>query len=98
MRADRIPGESAAPAARPAMAECPMLPSDLDRPAELTLWPGSAPARVAATRSFPTLRAALAAAVAAIDAEDANPWIITEGGDILAPGWIRSNSAGTRVQ
>lgn len=72
--------------------------SDLDRPAELTIWPGSAPARVAALHSFPTLRAALAAAAAAIDAEDANPWIITEGGDILAPGWIRANSASARLQ
>ncbi len=71
-----------------------MMPTDLDRPAELTLWPGYAPARVADSRSFPTLRAALAAAVAAIDAEDASPWIITEDGDILAPGWIRANSAG----
>jgi hypothetical protein len=70
-----------------------MTPSDLDRPAELTLWPGAAQARVAASRSFPTLRAALAAAIAAIKAEDANPWIITESGDILAPGWIRASTA-----
>lgn len=75
-----------------------MMPTDLDRPAELTLWPGYAPAQVADSRSFPTLRAALAAAVAAIDAEDASPWIITEDGDILAPGWIRANSAGARPQ
>lgn len=75
-----------------------MLPTDLDRSAELTLWPGYAPARVAVSHSFPTLRAALAAAVAAIDAEDANPWIITEGGDILAPGWIRANTAGAVLQ
>ena len=42
-----------------------MMPTDLDRPAELTLWPGYAPARVAVSHSFPTLRAALAAAIAA---------------------------------
>ncbi|MDP4006831.1 hypothetical protein [Methylobacterium sp. NEAU K] len=72
--------------------------SDLDKPAELTLWPGYRPAQVADARSFPTLREALAAAAQAIDAEKAKPWIITEAGDILAPGWIRANTAGYRLQ
>ncbi|GJE53331.1 hypothetical protein GOFOIKOB_6410 [Methylobacterium tardum] len=72
--------------------------SDLDKPAELTVWPGHAPAHVAQGRAFPTLRAALAAAAEAIDVENAKPWIITENGDILAPGWIRANSAAHRVQ
>lgn len=76
----------------------PMTLADLDKPAELTLWPGHAPAHVAAARSFPTLRAALAAAAEAIEAENAKPWIITASGDILAPGWIRANTTAHRLQ
>uniref|UniRef100_UPI00313BF5F3 hypothetical protein n=1 Tax=Methylobacterium fujisawaense TaxID=107400 RepID=UPI00313BF5F3 len=76
----------------------PMTLSDLDKPAELTVWPGHTPAHVADARSFSTLRAALAAAAEAIDADDAKPWIITEAGDILAPGWIRANTATHRLQ
>ena len=72
--------------------------ADLDRPAELTLWPGHAPARTADARSFPTLRAALAAAAKAIKTENAKPWIITEAGDILAPGWIRANAVTRQLQ
>ena len=75
-----------------------MTQSDLDKPAELTVWPGHAPSRAADARSFPTLRAALAAAAKAIVAEDAKPWIITEAGDILAPGWIRANTDAHRLQ
>ncbi|SFT27014.1 hypothetical protein [Methylobacterium sp. yr668] len=70
-----------------------MIDVDLDQPAELTLWPGHAPARAAEMRSFPTLRAALDAAAEAIDGEDAIPWIITDSGDILAPNWIRAYTA-----
>ena len=63
-----------------------MIRVDLDQPADLTLWSGHVLARVADARSFPTLRAALAAAAdEAIDVKDAEPWIITENGDILAP-------------
>lgn len=76
----------------------PMTLSDLDKPAELTVWPGHAPAHVADARSFSTLRAALAAAAEAIDTEDAKPWIITESGDILAPNWIRANVGTSRLQ
>ncbi len=72
--------------------------TDLDRPAELTLWPGHAPAHTADARSFPTLRAALAAAAKAIEVENAKPWIITESGDILAPGWIRANAVTRDLQ
>ncbi|MGH1571317.1 hypothetical protein ACRAWG_12250 [Methylobacterium sp. P31] len=74
-----------------------MMLSDLDKPAELTLWPAYAPAQVADARSFPTLREALAAAARAIDAGNAKPWIVTERGDILAPGWIRANTAAHRL-
>ena len=72
--------------------------SDLYKPAELTVWPGHTPAHVADARSFPTLRAALAAAAEAIDAEGAKPWIITDGGDILACNWIRPNTGTSRLQ
>ncbi|SDO44756.1 hypothetical protein SAMN05216360_12316 [Methylobacterium phyllostachyos] len=72
--------------------------SDLNKPAELTVWPGHAPAHVADARSFSTLRAALVAAAEAIDMEGAKPWIITEAGDILAPNWIRANIGTSRLQ
>jgi glyoxylase-like metal-dependent hydrolase (beta-lactamase superfamily II) len=75
-----------------------MTRADLDKPAELTVWPGHTPARVADARRFSTLRAALAAAAEVLDAEDAKPWIITENGDILAPNWIRANTVARSLQ
>ena len=72
--------------------------SDLNRPAELTIWSSRNPAHIAQGRPFPTLRAALAVAAQAMDTGDARPWIITESGDILAPGWIRANTAAHRLQ
>ncbi|QEE40982.1 MULTISPECIES: hypothetical protein [unclassified Methylobacterium] len=72
-----------------------MTRADLDKRTALTVWPGHGPAHVAQGHEFPTLRQALAAAARAIDAEDAQPWIITENGDILSPRWIRAN-AGSR--
>jgi len=75
-----------------------MTRADLDKRAELTVWPGRGPAHVAQGREFPTLRQALAAAAEAIDAEDAQPWIITEDGDILSPRWIRANTGSNRLQ
>ena len=47
---------------------------------------------------FPTLRQALAAAAEAINAEDAQPWIITENGDILSPRWIKAKLESKRLQ
>ncbi|KAB1072230.1 hypothetical protein F6X53_28405 [Methylobacterium soli] len=69
-----------------------MRPSDLNKRAELTVWPGNRPARTARCREFQTLRAALAAAAEAMENEDARPWIMTEEGDILSPSWIRANA------
>ena len=68
-----------------------MTRSDLDRRAELTIWPGHKPAHTAHGREFPTLRDALTAAADAISADDVRPWIVTEEGDILSPNWIRAN-------
>ncbi|MCJ2139996.1 hypothetical protein [Methylobacterium sp. E-066] len=75
-----------------------MTRADLDKRAELTVWPGRGLAHVAQGHEFPTLRQALAAAAEAIDAEDAQPWIITEDGDILSPRWIRANTGSSRLQ
>ncbi|MCJ2059188.1 hypothetical protein MKL09_21935 [Methylobacterium sp. J-048] len=75
-----------------------MTPADLDRRAELTIWPSHYPAQVAKEYTFATLREALAAAARAIDAENAQPWIITEDGDILSPRWIRANTGSSRLQ
>ena len=87
------PRHSAVPATYPSAS---MTLTDLNKAAELTLWPSHGPAHTADARSFPTLRAALAAAAEAIDAGNAKPWIITEAGDILAPGWIYANTASYR--
>ena len=68
-----------------------MTRSDLDGRAELTIWPGHKPAHTARGREFSTLRDALTAAADAISTSDAQPWIVTEQGDILSPNWIRAN-------
>ncbi|MDP4024980.1 hypothetical protein Q8W71_20335 [Methylobacterium sp. NEAU 140] len=75
-----------------------MTRADLDKRAELTVWPGNAPAHVAEGRAFATLRDALTAAAAVIDDDDAQPWIITEDGDILSPRWIRAHAQHCRLQ
>ena len=62
-----------------------MVRTDLDKRAELTVWPGQEPARTVHGRKFSTLREALEVAAQALDAEDAQPWIITQDGDILSP-------------
>lgn len=75
-----------------------MTPADLDKRAELTVWPKRAPGRSAQGRPFATLREALAVAAQAIEADDAQPWIITEAGDILSPRWIRANTLSGPLQ
>ena len=75
-----------------------MTPTDLDRRAELTVWPRISPGRSAEGRPFATLREALAAAAQAIETDDAQPWIITEAGDILSPRWIRANAHARGLQ
>lgn len=69
-----------------------MIRDDLDRRAELTVWPGNMPAPTAYGREFPTLRDAFTAAADAISTDDAQPWIVTEEGHILSPTWIRANA------
>lgn len=76
----------------------PMTLPDLDKPAESTVWPGHTPAHVADARIFSPLRAALPEAAEAIDNEGAKLCIITENGDILAPGWIRAITVASRLQ
>ncbi len=66
-----------------------MTPAHLDKRAELTIWPSPHPVQEGG-RAFKTLREALAAAAQAIEAEDAQTWIITESGKILSPRWIRA--------
>ena len=75
-----------------------MVLADLDKRAELTVWPGHHQARTARGREFSTLREALAAAAESIQADNAQPWIITEDGDILSPRWIRANADPHRLQ
>lgn len=75
-----------------------MTRADLDKRAELTVWPGHTADRTAAGREFQTLREALTVAAAAIAADGAKPWIITEAGDILSPRWISAHAASPRLQ
>ena len=75
-----------------------MTRADLEKRAELTVWPGEGPTHVAQGHEFPTLREALAAAVKAMHSGNAQPWIITEDGDILSPRWIRANADPQRLQ
>ncbi|TXN41560.1 hypothetical protein FV232_04745 [Methylobacterium sp. WL30] len=75
-----------------------MVLADLDKRTELTVWPSSAPAHTARGQAFSTLREALVAAVKSIQADDAQPWIITDNGDILSPRWIRANADPRRLQ
>lgn len=75
-----------------------MIRADLDKRAELTVWPSHGPAQTARRQEFPTLREALSAATESIQADDAQPWIITEDGDILSPRWIRANADSHRFQ
>ncbi|KNY24653.1 hypothetical protein [Methylobacterium sp. ARG-1] len=75
-----------------------MTPADLDKRAELTVWPSRSLGRSAQGRPFATLREALAAAAQEIAAEDAQPWIITEAGDVLSPRWIRANTESYALQ
>jgi hypothetical protein len=75
-----------------------MVLADLDKRAELTVWPGREQARTARGQAFSTLREALAAAAESLQANDAQPWIITEDGDILSPRWIEANADPHRLQ
>ncbi len=64
---------------------------DLDQAADLTIWPRATPARTARSLPYPSVREALRAAAAALDAGDVQTWIVTERGDILSPRWIEAN-------
>jgi hypothetical protein len=75
-----------------------MTPVDLEKPAELTIWPSHHPTQAAEGRTFATLREALMAAAQAIEAEDAQTWIIMEDGKILPPRWVRAAIASGRLQ
>ncbi len=74
-----------------------MVRADLDKRAELTVWPSHEPAHTARGRGFSTLREALAVAAESIHADNAQPWIITEDGDILSPRWIKANVGTERL-
>lgn len=64
------------------------MPDDLDRAAELTIWPRALSAPTAEGRSYPTVREALKGASEAHSQADVQTWIITEAGEIPAPSFI----------
>lgn len=70
-----------------------MTNNELDQRAQLTVWPQHSAAHTAESLEFSTLREALTEAAKAIETKGAQPWIITEGGDILSPRWIGANAA-----
>ncbi|MGH1589787.1 hypothetical protein ACRBEV_17335 [Methylobacterium phyllosphaerae] len=75
-----------------------MTPADLDKAAELTVWSRRSPGRSAEGRPFATLREALVVALRALETGEAQPWIITEAGDILSPHWIQAHSRSSALQ
>ena len=70
--------------------------SDLDKLADLTIWPGGMSARKQEGHEFRTLREALTAAAAALLDPKALPWIVTEEGHVLSPDWIAANGSAAR--
>ncbi|GBU18981.1 MULTISPECIES: hypothetical protein [Methylobacterium] len=68
--------------------------ADLDRPASLTLWEsGPTAPKAVEPHSYGSLRLALAEARRALAEDDATPWITTDSGLILTPGWLRAHFA-----
>ena len=70
--------------------------SDLDKRADLTIWPWAVSTRMQEGREFETLREALTAAIDALRDPKVLPWIVTEGGHVLSPGWIAANGPAAR--
>ncbi|MFY9290005.1 MAG: hypothetical protein WAP03_04790 [Methylorubrum rhodinum] len=68
-----------------------MTSDDLDKRAELAVWPDAELVQRRQAQEFATLREALCAAVDALHDPEARPWIVTEAGDILSPHWIRAH-------
>lgn len=66
-----------------------MTADDLDKRAELAIWPGAGTVQTQQGREYTTLREALCAAVDELHDPRARPWIVTEEGDTLSPHWIR---------
>jgi hypothetical protein len=69
-----------------------MTSDDLDKRAQLTIWPRAEAVQIQQGREFATLREALTVAVDALHDPEARPWIVTQDGDILSPHWIQANS------
>ena len=65
-----------------------MSTSELERPASLSVWSPARRRGAVPARDFSTLRDALGAAVDALRESGARPWIVTERGAVLSPGWI----------
>ncbi|MHB2205605.1 hypothetical protein [Methylobacterium sp. CM6257] len=62
----------------------------LKRPAGLAIWRASCSEAHAALQHFTTLEEAIGSAALALVASAAQPWIVTEEGEILPPSWIRT--------
>ena len=70
--------------------------SDLDKRADLTIWPRAMSARTQEGREFQTLREALTVAIDALRDPRSLPWIVTEEGHVLSPEWIAANGPAAR--
>ncbi|MCJ2041689.1 hypothetical protein MKK64_03235 [Methylobacterium sp. E-025] len=71
--------------------------SDLDKPADLTIWPRGMSPRRQEGHEFRTLREALTVAIDALRDPRALPWIVTEEGHVLSPDWIAANGPAART-
>ena len=65
---------------------------ELNQRASLAIWPAAQLGGAALSQEFPTVREALQAAARVLIDPDAKPWIVTESGAILRPGWIREQA------
>ena len=69
-----------------------MIQSGLDQRASLAVWPPDQPGGAVSSEEFLTLREALHAAAGLLSDPEKRPWIVTEEGAILRPGWIREQA------
>ncbi|MGH1572790.1 hypothetical protein ACRAWG_21610 [Methylobacterium sp. P31] len=61
----------------------------LRRPARLAVWRAPFSEAHAALQHFTTLEEAIRSAALALVESAAQPWIVTDEGEILPPSWIR---------
>ncbi|MGY2046712.1 hypothetical protein [Methylobacterium sp. JK268] len=64
----------------------------LEQRASLAIWPSERPGGATPGQEFQTVREAIRTAATVLKDPAAKPWIVTEDGAILRPGWIREQA------